>query len=123
MTFFAPSERFFRVSEFKKFSGFLSIFSIAFTTGAVTNAVKPKPTALDAKDFAHAYCLSFLCNTVGDAAAEGLVATADVLCEQTHGEDLEKEELSGEVDEAEEKQPEGTEIEREQAVPEHQRQR
>ena len=60
---------------------------------------------------------------VGNAAAEGLVATADILCEEPHGEDLEEEELGGEVDEAEEEQPEGTEIEREQTVPEHQRQR
>ena len=60
---------------------------------------------------------------VGNAAAEGLVAATDVLCEQTHGEYLEEEELGGEVDEAEEEQPEGTEIEGEQTVPEHQRQR
>ena len=64
-----------------------------------------------------------LCDAVGDAAAEGFVATADVLCQQTHGDDLEEEELTGQVDETEEEHPEGTKIKGEQTVPEHQRQR
>ena len=50
--------------------------------------------------------------------AESLVAVVDVPGEEPHDEDLEEEIEGGQVDQAEEEEPEGTEVEREQSVPE-----
>ena len=60
---------------------------------------------------------------IGELSAESLVSMVHVPGEEAHGEDFEEEIHGGQIDQTEEEEPEGTEVECEQAVQEDNGQR